>query len=92
MFEFYGFLIRVVRAEVGLTVMLFENANDTDPYCAAGLLSTELDLYSESEIIQLSEMDPARFSGGKKVRNLYTKSRRQNHDQIIQIPDGRIQA
>ena len=46
MFEFYGFLIRVVRAEVGLTVMLFEDADDTDPltfhtksrdpYCAAG--------------------------------------------------------
>lgn len=66
MFEYYGFLIRVVRAEVGLTVMLFEDADDTDPltfhtqscdsYCAAGLLATEFDLYTESEIIQLGEM------------------------------------
>ena len=66
MFEFYGFLIRVVRAEVGLTVMLYEDANDTDPltfhtqsrdpYCAAGLLKLELDLYTESGIIQLGEM------------------------------------
>ena len=66
MFEFYGFLIRVVRAEVGLTVMLFEVADDTDPltfhtksrdpYCAAGLLKLELDLYTESEIIELGEM------------------------------------
>jgi hypothetical protein len=66
MFDFYGFLIRVVRAEVGLTVMLFEDADDTDPltfhtksrdpYCAAGLLKLELDLYTESEIIQLGEM------------------------------------
>jgi hypothetical protein len=66
MFEFYGFLIRVVRAEVGLTVMLYEDANDTDPltfhtrsrdpYCAAGLLKLELDLVTESEIIQLGDM------------------------------------
>jgi hypothetical protein len=66
MFDFYGFLIRVVRAEVGLTVVLFEDADDTDPltfhtasrdpYCAAGLLVTELDLMTESEIIQLGEM------------------------------------
>jgi hypothetical protein len=28
MFDFYGFLIGVVRAEVGLTVMLFEDSDD----------------------------------------------------------------
>ena len=66
MFEFYGFLLAVVRAEVGLTVMLYEDEFDTDPltfhtdsrdpYSAASLLSTELDLYTESEIIQLGDM------------------------------------
>jgi hypothetical protein len=66
MFDFYGFLLAVVRAEVGLTVMLYEDEFDTDPltfqtdsrdpYCAAGLLATELDLMTESEIIQLGEM------------------------------------
>ena len=66
MFELYGFLIHVVRAEVGLTVMLYEDEFDNDPltfhtascdpYSAASLLSTELNLYTESEIIQLGEM------------------------------------
>ena len=66
MFEFYGFLIHVVRGEIGLTVMLFEGVDDTDPlkfytksrdpYCAAGVLKLDLDLYTESEIIQLGEM------------------------------------
>jgi hypothetical protein len=66
MFEFYGFLISVVRAEVGLLVRLHEDENDTepleystasnDPYCAAALLKTDLDLYCEEEIIQLGEL------------------------------------
>jgi hypothetical protein len=66
MFEFYGYLISVVPAEVGLLVRLHEDENDTealeyytpsrDPYCAAALLKTDLDLHSEEEIIQLGEL------------------------------------
>jgi hypothetical protein len=66
MFQFYGFLISVVRAEVGLLVRLHKDENDTepleyhtpsrDPYCAADLLKTDLDLYREEEIIRLGEL------------------------------------
>ena len=65
MFEFYGYWISVVRVELGLLVRLHEDEQDTepveylsknqDPYCAA-LLRTDLDLMSESEIIQLGEL------------------------------------
>lgn len=66
MVEFYGYLISVVCAEVGLLVRLHEDENDSepleyytlsyDPYCAAALLKTDLDLYREEEIIQLGEL------------------------------------
>jgi hypothetical protein len=66
MFEFYGYGISVVRMDVGLLVRLHEDEDDTepaayytpsrDPYCAAALLRTDLDLQTESEIIQLGEL------------------------------------
>jgi hypothetical protein len=66
MFEFYGYWISVVRLEVGLLVRLHDDEEDTeptayytssrDPYCAAALLRTDLDLQTESEIIQLGEL------------------------------------
>lgn len=66
MFEFYGYWISVVRLELSLLVRLHEDEQDTepveylcqnqDPYCAAALLRTDLDLMNESEIIQLGEL------------------------------------
>jgi hypothetical protein len=66
MFEFYGYFISGVRLELGLLVRLHEDEADTepleyftpsrDPYCAAALLKTDLDLLNESEIIQLGEL------------------------------------
>jgi len=66
MFEFYGYWISVVRMEIGLLVRLHDDEEDTepaeyytpsrDPYCAAALLRTDLDLQTESEIIQLGEL------------------------------------
>jgi hypothetical protein len=66
MFEFYGYLISVLRFGEGLLVRLHEDEQDTepleyytpsrDPYCAAALLKTDLDLMSESEVIQFGEL------------------------------------
>lgn len=66
MFEFYGFLIAVVRADTGLSVTVREGEDDPypltmqtasrDPYSAAAMLATELDLMTEGEIIELGEM------------------------------------
>ena len=66
MFEIDGYFIEIVFGDAQTEVRLYEDENDTeplvyrtrskDPYCFAALLATELDLITETEIIQLGEL------------------------------------